>query len=228
VTSPDPEPAAASSTREGGGGARWRRRALKAVVLSLGVLVQLFPHPVRAVREIQALRDPQSQIVPDDPAIALLSALVDREMPPELDRASQVAWIEAFVERRIPYEHDWITWGNVDYWPTPSETLEAGREDCDGIAIVTASLLRKRGFVVRLEASYQHVWVEVEGLRILDAGETRWDGETLTAPTWRDVVAWVRYALSAFPKWRWALLVLWTGCVIVWPVRRRQAAVGPG
>lgn len=196
--------------------------ALRIPIFATGLLLLLFPHPGRAVRELRTLRDPNSLIAPDDPAVAKLSEEVDAKMPGGLDRPRQIAWIEAYVESRIAYENDWDQWWNVDYWPTPSETMASRREDCDGIAVVTASLLKRRGFAPTIEASYEHVWVAVEGERILHPDkETDFDGEHWSAPGLSLILPWWRTSLRAFPLWRWATLVAWPLAVLRWPNRRR-------
>lgn len=205
----------------------WKHAGARVLALVAGTLFLLFPHPGRAAREISAVSNPNALVAPDDPAVAALSAEVDRAMPAALDRAGQVAWIEAFVDRRIAYANDWDQWWNVDYWPSPSETLAAGREDCDGIAVVTASLLRRRGFDARLEASIQHVWVAVGEERILGPGkETNFDGQRWTLPSVRALLDWSRYGLGAFPFWRWALLAAWLSICVRAPNARRASVEG--
>ena len=202
----------------------WKRALLRLPLFAAGFVFLLFPHPGRALHEIQMLRDPNALIAPDDPAVAKLSVDVDAAMPKTLDRPHQVAWIEWYIEKRIIYANDWDQWLNVDYWPTPGETLASGREDCDGIAVVTASLLRHRGFRARIEASYEHVWVEVEGERILHPDkETDFDGEHWSMPGLKLILPWLRYSLSEFPLWRWGTIVAWAVVVLRWPNRKRIA-----
>lgn len=200
----------------------WRAALWRVPLFAIGFVFLLFPHPGRALQEIRTLSDPNALIAPDDPAVARLSAEVDASIPKNLDRPRQVRWIERFVEKRIAYTNDWDQWWNVDYWPSPAETLASGREDCDGIAVVTASLLRHRGFKARIEASYEHVWVEVEGDRILHPdAETNFDGERWSLPGLKIILPWWRYSLSSFPLWRWGTLVAWGVIVLRWPNRRR-------
>ncbi|KAF0245778.1 MAG: hypothetical protein FD180_1317 [Planctomycetota bacterium] len=200
----------------------WRSALVRAALFAAGFVFLLFPHPGRAIREFRTLRDPNALISPGDPAVAKLSSEVDAAMPKGLDRAHQVGWIEKFVEKRISYVNDWDQWWNVDYWPSPSETLASGREDCDGIALVTASLLRHRGFRARIEASYEHVWVEVEGERILHPDvETNFDGEGWSLPGLKIILPWWRYSLSTFPLWRWGTVIAWGVIVLRWPNRKR-------
>jgi hypothetical protein len=197
--------------------------ALRAAALLFGAVFLLFPDISGLARELRAVRNPQSMVLPDDPAVAALAAEIERDMPEALPRNQEQRWIEAWVNRRFPYAHDWDTWWNVDYWPTPSETVAKGCEDCDGLAILVASLLRRRGHPARLEASIQHVWVEVEGQRLNDPGaETNYDeAGGWNMPSVRALLSWLRYGLSEFPYWRWALLALWLVFVIRWPSKGR-------
>jgi hypothetical protein len=56
--------------------------------------------------------------------------------------------VQAFVEHAVPYAFDWDVWGVVDYLPTVEEVMSAGREDCDGRAVIA-----------HLAANPLHVWV---------------------------------------------------------------------
>lgn len=222
-----PEAGAGSAENRPPPRSRWLETAARLPFLAAGIVFLLFPHPGRAWREIRTLRDPNAMISPEDPAVADLSAEIDAAMPGTLDRPAQIAWIEGFVEKRIVYTNDWDQWLNVDYWPTPSETMASGREDCDGIAVLTASVLKRRGFRPRIEASYEHVWLEVEGERILNPDkETNFDGEHWSLPGFGLILSWLRYSLTSFPLWRWATLVLWTFFVLRWPNRRRFVIEG--
>jgi hypothetical protein len=48
----------------------------------------------------------------------------------------------------------------AEYLPTVAEVFEQGREDCDGRAVVAASLLRRMGYDAWLVSDLLHVWVE--------------------------------------------------------------------
>ena len=51
------------------------------------------------------------------------------------DEASQVVAVNDFFNRRIVYREDIDTWGEVDYWASPLETLAKGAGDCEDYAI---------------------------------------------------------------------------------------------
>ncbi len=85
---------------------------------------------------------------------ALADRLADEPADSEL-----LPVVQGFVVERVPYAYDWETWGVVDYLPTVEEVVTMGREDCDGRAVIAASLLRGRGVEARLVADGAHVWV---------------------------------------------------------------------
>lgn len=67
--------------------------------------------------------------------------------------------VQQVVQQHVPYAFDWDTWGVMDYLPTVAETLALGREDCDGRAVVAASLLRRMGVDAWLVSDFLHTWV---------------------------------------------------------------------
>ncbi len=76
--------------------------------------------------------------------------------------------------QRVPYEWDWNTWGMADYLPTVEEVVRMGREDCDGRAVVAASLLKNLGYEASIVTDFAHVWV------VTPYGETMGPGKTKT------------------------------------------------
>jgi predicted transglutaminase-like cysteine proteinase len=80
------------------------------------------------------------------------------------------------INYRISYVEDFAGWGAKDYWATPSETLNKGTGDCEDIAILKYSMLKKMGwtadsmrilYVVYAPTSIFHVVLECDGF-ILD------------------------------------------------------------
>jgi hypothetical protein len=78
--------------------------------------------------------------------------------------------VEKFVYEKVPYDWDWNTWGVADYMPTVAEMFESAgkypdgqiREDCDGRAVMAASLLRRLGYEAQLLTDFGHVWVRAK------------------------------------------------------------------
>ena len=66
-----------------------------------------------------------------------------------------------YVQSQISYEGDTSNYHSIDHLATTSEILKRGADDCDGQAILIASLLRYRGYDAYVVFGYSHVWVEV-------------------------------------------------------------------
>lgn len=202
--------------------------AARAALLFAGTLLLLFPNVPGFAAHLARLANPEALLQPDHPAVTSLSDEIERKMPVNLSRVEQVRWIETFIEERLPYVHDWSQWWNVDHWPTASEALDAGREDCDGIAVVTASVLRHRGFRARLVGNTLHIWVAVDdtGQEILGAQPDKAfssdSGWTLPRPA--TLLRGAKFSLAEFPIARWALLVAWITAALAWGNRRRVLA----
>lgn len=137
----------------------WLRMPLKVALFVVILALTLFPHPqwipvlVERVRNLNALLDPAC------PALAPLESEVRAAMKPGANGQETLHVVEDVVYRHVPYAHDWETWGNAEYLPTVSEVFEKGREDCDGRAIVSGSLLRRLGFQADLATDMLHMWV---------------------------------------------------------------------
>lgn len=141
----------------------WVRWPTKLGLLATVVLVVLFPRLDRFVTWVGRLRDPMALLSPDEPGLAPLAAEVRERVSANADDAAVRAAVERVVYERIGYAWDWDLWGVVDYLPTVKEVLSAGREDCDGRAVVAASLLRRLGVEAWLASDFLHVWVVTPG-----------------------------------------------------------------
>lgn len=151
---------------------RWYGRLpIKWAIFGLTLLAVCFPYPRRLILHLQHCRDPNALIEPDAPAIQPfveeLRPMLTENLPPR----DVLNLVERFVYEKIPYEWDWNTWGTADYLPTVTEVIEMGKEDCDGRAVVAASLLRNFGFDAQLVTNFSHVWVKT------DQGETMGPGK---------------------------------------------------
>ncbi|MFQ5462333.1 MAG: hypothetical protein ACE5E5_06860 [Phycisphaerae bacterium] len=142
---------------------RWYQRwPLKAAVFGLTVLAVCFPHPGVLVRHIRHWQDPNALIDADSPALAPLIAELEPKMAAPMEPAQALKTVEQFVYKKIPYEWDWNTWGTADYMPTVEEAISMGREDCDGRAVVAASLLTRFGFESQIVTDFSHCWVKTD------------------------------------------------------------------
>lgn len=127
-------------------------------VFAATVVLVLYPKLWLVPVWLARLSDLNGVLDPDHPGLAELEARVVAESR-GAPLAEMVPVIERTVCDRIPYAFDWETWGVMDYLPTVDEVLAQGREDCDGRAVVAASLLRRLGHHAWLVTDLQHMWV---------------------------------------------------------------------
>ncbi|NOX57265.1 MAG: transglutaminase domain-containing protein [Planctomycetes bacterium] len=145
---------------------RWfwlKRLTLKGAILALTVFAVCFPRPVLLMRHIQRWSDPNALIEPNSPHIESLVEELLASQPVGTngieDAKRTLLAVQELVYKKLPYAFDWVTWGMADYLPTVEEAMEMGREDCDGRAVVGASILSRLGFEPRLVSDGAHVWV---------------------------------------------------------------------
>jgi len=223
------------------------RVAVKVGVIALTLMAVLYPRPDLLVKNIRHWRNLDALIDPGSPALDALEA----ELLPRLVGVAAVGGrsgggggpetlriVEQYVVERIPYAWDWETWGVVDYVPTVEEVIAAGREDCDGRAVVAASLLKRMGYEAKLMSDLSHVWVWTPAGQTMSPVPTA-SGRTVIAPAekgskidWGALFGWagivkdvptsLAYGVAVFPLWREAIVVL-VGCVAL---AGRRARVG--
>ena len=199
----------------------WMWRCLVKWGLLAGVsIVVLYPRFDLLLRHVQHLRDVETLIQPDLPEIAAMNREIDAQLATNTLRRDAFKAVERFVYQRVPYKYDWLNWGNLDYWPTTAEVLERKCEDCDGRAVLAASLLRARGFkTAQIVANLNHVWVAVDKTELMGPQKEKnlrqVGGRTVvTLPglrTWLGSVAMI----SEFPAIR-SLIILATVLVLAY------------
>jgi predicted transglutaminase-like cysteine proteinase len=123
-------PRLAFAHREGRAGARpwaWRLRAVAlAALLVAGALAQAWDQE----RLAQAAQRSGPRAVAALPSLqALLQTGRSQDDPARLQAANQ------YFNRRIQFRPDSEVWGQVDYWASPLQSLEAGAGDCEDYAI---------------------------------------------------------------------------------------------
>jgi len=174
---------------------RWYwRLPVKWVFFGVVVLFVCFPYPSRLVDHVKHWRDPNALI---EPNAAILQPLVDElrlRLTDDPSPREALQRVERFVYEKIPYAWDWDTWGTADYLPTLTEALEMGREDCDGRAVVAASLLQNLGFNAQIVTDFSHVWVKT------DKGETMGPGKRKALVATDDGLQIRWSALAELPK----------------------------
>ena len=138
------------STRSTAVGAPWwiRKRWRLGLAIAWAVSV-CYPNPGVLVRSIQNAWRP----------------VIDAESVREwaLTLPANPRQIEASVLERITYAVPWETDGVPWTFPTPAEVMARNAGDCQGRAVVLASVFEARGMPYRLEASFDHIWVDYPG-----------------------------------------------------------------
>ncbi len=192
------------------------RVPLKWAIFALVVLVVCFPHPGILLRHIQHWRNPNALIEPDAPALQPLVEALRPQIGSDLPPAEALKTVERFVLERLPYAWDWETWGTADYMPTVTEALEMGREDCDGRAVVAASLLKNLGFDARIVTDFAHVWVQTDKGDTMSPGRSKAivgtdAGIEVRFAALAELPRAMAYGIAVFPILRelMILLVLW-------------------
>ena len=149
----------------------WYRIPIKLAILGFTVLFVCFPYPGRLVRHVTRWQSPNTLIEPNAPALEPLVAALRPQITADMEPKEVLKTVEKFVYKEISYDWDWNTWGMADYIPTVAEAIAKGREDCDGRAVVAASLLARLGYDAAIVTDFAHVWVKTEHGETMGAAE---------------------------------------------------------
>lgn len=136
---------------------RW---PLKGLLFAAVTLLVMFPNPSRIVTLLDRLANLDRLIDGNHPGLAKLEEDVRRKLPENASARAALPIVEKIVYAHVPYAFDWDNWGVMEWLPTVDEVLTRGREDCDGRAVVAASLLRRLGYEAWLVTDILHMWVE--------------------------------------------------------------------
>ncbi len=206
---------------------RWYTRLpVKWAILGFTILAVSFPYPGLAYRHLQHWRNPNALIEPHAPALQPWVEELRPELLGDLPSREALKRVERFVYKKVKYEWDWITWGISDYLPTVTEVIEMGQEDCDGRAVVAASLLQNFGFRTQIVSDFSHVWVKT------DKGETMGPGRRQAVVAterglkvhWSALVELPRaslYGVAVFPLIRQLIVIV----VTWWLMLRRNVGI---
>lgn len=192
---------------------RWYARwPIKWALFGLAYVAVCFPYPHLLVRHLVHWSNPASLIEPHAPALEPLAEALAAELPVGPPAWDTLRFVERFVYRAIPYAWDWDTWGMADYIPTVAEVVQKGREDCDGRAVLAASLLQRIGVQAQLVSDITHVWVatnlgETMGPRPHRAIETTEEGVRFDLRGLRELPRALAFGISVFPLLRELILV---------------------
>jgi hypothetical protein len=191
--------------------ARW---GVKVAFLLLVLLAITYPKPWLLVRELRRSADVGALVAPDEPALQpwreeLEGFLATR---PGLPHKQVLKFLEIFVRAKVPYDWDWNTWGVANYTPAVAEVVRMGREDCDGRAIVAASLARGLGYDARLVGNLSHMWVWTPYGELMTPSGAKTFEPTATGYrfNWASLLEWpshVSFGLAVFPLGRELIMV---------------------
>lgn len=194
-----------------------RRGLTTTGLLLIWTVLALYPNPMMLGRAVAQSWTP----VVDADAVRDLAATLPDD-PHQIEAA--------VLGSIVPYGVPWETYGVPWYFPTPAEVLATGRGDCQGRAVVFASLLKAKGIPFSLEASFDHIWVDYPGknpnamenpqVSIAKKAPDQSYGFHLPAD-WNIQQSWEierAYFLDPAPGWRWAVLGL--GWVLILARRR--------
>jgi len=203
----------------------WLRWPFKSLALATAVLLVCFPDVPRLVRHVQRWTDPNRLIAPDAEVLQPWADELRPQLTDDLPPQAALKTIEHFVYDHLPYEWDWKNWSNADYIPTVEEALARGREDCDGRAVVAASLLSRLGYPATLVTDFSHVWVRTEfgdtmspGQRVAVVATER--GIALRLTELAQLPHALGYGVSVFYLHRELIIVLAAWLVLLRPRRR--------
>lgn len=189
---------------------RWpwySRIPLKWAAFAVVCTFVCFPYPGRLIRHLRHWQNPDALVDAHAPALTPHLAVLRGQIRPETSPGEVHKAVQKYVLAQVKYQWDWNTWGLADYMPTAEEALEKGQEDCDGRAVVAASLLKGLGYDARIVTDFSHVWVRTEHGDLMGPGQ-----ETAVVATadglkvhWSGV--WqlpkaLAYGVAVFPFWR--------------------------
>ncbi len=130
--------------------------------------------------------------------------------------------VERFIYKKVKYGWDWDVWGSADYMPTVAEMFESAkaqpdgiiREDCDGRAVMAASLMRRLGYESSIATDLRHVWVVTPQGEWMGPGRgksmksTKHGNETNVLATLSNLPVGLSYGIAVFPFWREVIITL--------------------
>jgi len=148
------------------------KELLIAGLITLVYLLTGFtPNPLAWPNQINHRIALSETIQPDNPQIDILNSkfeifyaneFVPLSSYPTNPVELEIYAVGRFVRHEITFSQDINNYLSWDYRPSISEVLERGSDDCDGIAIVTASLLTLRGYDSYVVIGKWHAWVDVD------------------------------------------------------------------
>ena len=144
------------------------------LLLKVSIFVCVFffilnPNPKRFAQQIPRYFRTEELIQKNFPGVEDINRELDILLPPNATPEEEFSIVQDYVYQHIAYEYDWENWTNIDFWPTAEVVWARQREDCDGRAVLAASILRSRGFhSATLAGSFRHIWVQVDRQELMN------------------------------------------------------------
>lgn len=162
---------------------------------------------------MQHWSNPNALIEPNSPTLQPLVAELRAGLPSGLSPKDTLRRVEKFVYDHVEYKWDWETWGMADYLPTVEEVFQMGGEDCDGRAVVAASLLKNLGYDARIVTDFAHVWVTTPEGETMGPGKTKTvemteQGMKFDASGLKQIPQTLAYGIAVFPLPRELVLLV--------------------
>ncbi len=234
------------------------RVPIKCCIFLAVTFVVLFPKPGQFLRHVGHSRNLDAMVEPDAPELAMWDAELERRLldargrredggdaakpvlrtlsPHETQRE-----VQQFVYAKVKYDWDWNVWGSADYLPTVAEMFamaaerEDGQiyEDCDGRAVMAASLMRRLGYDSHLVTDLRHMWVKTSQGDWMGPGRketivsTRDGNKIIVGTALQNFMASLPYGIAVFPLWR-EIIILLAAYVLILHRRMSWRAAGLG
>jgi hypothetical protein len=204
-------PAATRSTENGSPAPPRKRRGhpvLKRVLVLLAVILWvgavMYPNPAKLVVSLERLRNP--------PTDAQAATAFAQGLPDDYKA------IENFALDYVQYRTSWALYGSPWYYPTLKEVISQRAGDCEGRALLFASILEAKKLPYTMRYSFDHVWVDYPGKNgqgIEDPGTSfvstsgnGWWGRLPHIPLWSTIKVRVGYHWTPMPVDRKTLFLL--------------------
>lgn len=187
---------------------------MKLALFSVVLVVVLFPNPILLMKQLKAYLHVDTLIQTTFPGMERIHQELDAQIPAQATRQQEFQTIQRYVYTQIPYAYDWDNWGNTDFWPTAAEVWQRKKEDCDGRAILAASILRARGFTsARLVGNVRHIWVAVDEQELMGPDREQTlvrenDKLRVNLPSWELLIGSIALYFAEFPAIRNLILLL--------------------
>jgi len=210
------------------------RLPIKWLIVIVTVFLVQFPYPSLLIQHINRWRNPNDLIEPNAPALEPWVAALTQKMEAAKSPQQALRLVEFYVYENLPYEWDWNNWIIADYLPTVEEALAKKSEDCDGRAVVAASLLARFGYSPEIVTDFAHVWVRTEHGELMGPGRNKAlvatnKGLQLQRGAFGQLLGSVPFGVAVFP-FRRELMILLAVWLMLLGTRTdwRQALVGLG